>query len=102
MAKTDTVQKIKRLHTHTVVFEAVNDVECACLALLGQTTSAIARETGLSESQVQYRVSKAGIKRWDFRNGRSTLAREMIERCYGSAQKEVEHQIAPKFAKYKG
>jgi hypothetical protein len=90
-----------RLHTHTVVFDAGDDVECAVRALLGQTTRAIVAATGLSESQVQYRVSKAGINRWDFRNGKTALAKKVVEMGRGMASRHVEVEIAPQFEKLK-
>ncbi len=100
MAKTDIIEKAKRLHTHRVVFTANDDVECAVRALLGQSTRAISKSTGLSESQVQYRVSKAGIDRWAFRNGETPLATKMIDLGYSHAQREVVNGIAPKFARF--
>lgn len=88
----------KRLHTHKVVFTAQDDVECAIRALLGQSTVAIAAATGLSESQVQYRVSKARINRWEFRNGQSWMAKQMIRQMRPVASSHVANHIAPQFS----
>lgn len=87
----------KRLHTHRIVFTANDDVEVAIRALLGQSTDAIVAATGLNPGQVQYRVTKAGINRWEFRHGRTPLAKQMINLGRGAAQSEVVKTIAPKF-----
>lgn len=89
--------KHKPTHTHTVIFTAPDDVECAIRALLGQTTRAIMEQTGLSSGQVQYRVKKAGISRADFRHGRTDLARHMFQIGRGPALRIVRHEIAPKW-----
>lgn len=102
MAQTDNIQQAaRRIHTHTVVFESSQDVECACRALLGQTTDAICRETGLSKGQVQYRIHKAQIDRMAYRHGRTSFSKVVIDNCYGMAEQIVSKNIAPKFAKLK-
>lgn len=93
-----THEQARRLHTHKIVFDAGDDVECAIRALLGQSTEAIMLATGLSAGQVQYRISKAQINRWDFRHGRTQLASEMIARLHPHATAVVRRDIAPKFS----
>lgn len=86
-----------RLHTHKVVFVVEQDVECAARALLGQSTRAIAAATRLTEYQVQYRVSKAGIDRWAVRHEQTPLSHKLVEAGIGMTRDFVEYKIAPKF-----
>ena len=83
--------------THTVTFADVQDAECAARGLLGFTTRAIARETGLSPWQVQYRLSKARIKRQDYRNGVTAIAKHMLFLGKAVALRQVKRDIAPRF-----
>jgi hypothetical protein len=87
-----------KLHTHTVVFKQGSDEDFAArYGLMGQTTKAISRQTGLSESQVQYRLTKAGVKRSEFRNGTSKFAKRLLDAGLKMAGREVRNKIAPKF-----
>jgi len=58
----------------------VDDHTCIFLASLGFSTRYICKRTDLSESQVLYRLKKAGLtsanhaSRSDFRNGESPMA----------------------------
>ena len=100
MTKAAQQKQATRLHTHTVIFRDGDDVEVAIRALLGQSTKAICKATGLPPHQVQYRVSKAGINRWDFRHGRTPLAQQMIEAGWQPALQQVSQKITPKFAQF--
>jgi hypothetical protein len=57
-----------------------DDHVCVLLASLGFSTAYICKRTGLSESQVTYRIQKAGLtlanhmSRSDFRNGSSPFS----------------------------
>jgi hypothetical protein len=51
-----------------------HDLECALLGKAGWHTSAIANATNLSPSQVQYRLGLAGVKRRDYRDGKSEMS----------------------------
>lgn len=94
-------REAQRLHTHTVVFQdGDNDSECAARALLGQSTQAIMRATGLSESQVLYRVRKAGVDRWAMRNENNQLSTKIVQAGIGLARQHVNWEIAPKWAKF--
>jgi hypothetical protein len=97
MGKTKLKKTAARMHTHRVVFTANDDIEVALRALMGQSTQAIVDATGLNPGQVQYRVTKAGINRWEFRHGRTPLANRMIEMGRGIARRQVDNEIAPKF-----
>jgi hypothetical protein len=94
------VEKAKRLHTHTVVFQNPVEVDCAVRAMLGQTTNAIAQATGLSPFQVMYRIHKAGIRRADYRNCTSETAQVCYNVMNTALDKEVRAEITPKFVKY--
>jgi hypothetical protein len=51
-----------------------DDFECVLLGSLGFSTRLIQSRTGLTPSQVGYRLRRAGVKRADYRNGESPLA----------------------------
>jgi len=55
-----------------------DDFGVATLANFGWHTKAIARETGLTPSQVTYRCQRAGIKRGDYRNGLNEHSRRVL------------------------
>lgn len=54
------------------------DAMVVALGNRGMTAKAIARETGLSESQVRTRLSKQGLHLWDVRNGITPQARHQL------------------------
>ena len=54
------------------------DFKVATLANFGWHTRAIAHVTGLTESQVNYRCQRAGIRRKDYRDGSNEHARRIL------------------------
>jgi hypothetical protein len=55
----------------------------AILAAMGQSNRSIMRYVDLSEGQINYRLllaRKRGVRRTDFRNGESALAKQIIKR----------------------
>ena len=70
--------------------ENPTDLQVLVLARLGQHTRSIAQKTGLSESQVQYRVINGNCKgiRREFRDGQTLEFRW----CYDSLGKHIEHK----------
>jgi hypothetical protein len=54
------------------------DFQVALLGSMGFSTTFIQKETGLTEGQVSYRLSKAAIKRKDYRDGESGEAEMVI------------------------
>ena len=67
------------------VFTTDRDREAARLGEKGFSTQYITQETGLSSSQVQYRLNKAGIRRSDFRNGLTIAARKVAREPISAA-----------------
>lgn len=63
-----------------VQWTSEEDLQCAILASLGFSTKHIMNVTGLTQCQVTYRLNKAHIKRADYRNGTSDMAKRVIER----------------------
>jgi hypothetical protein len=61
------------------------DLHAAVLGSLGMTTDAIAAATGLTPSQVNYRLRIAGVKRADYRRGTSVLAVKVISMAKADA-----------------
>lgn len=65
------------------------DLQCAILAALGFSTQMIAERTGLTNSQITYRLKKAAIKRADYRNGESAMAQRVLERSIPQRNTQV-------------
>lgn len=61
-----------------VTWTSDDELRCAILAGMGFSTQFIMEETGLTQSQVTYRLNKAQIKRADYRNGGSAMAERMM------------------------
>lgn len=61
-----------------VTWTSDDELRCAILAGMGFSTQFIMEETGLTQSQITYRLKKAAIKRADYRNGGSAMAERML------------------------
>lgn len=61
-------------------FTEANDFTAALMGDLGFSTHAVVEMTGLTKSQVGYRLNKFGIKRANYRNGVSLGARVVLQR----------------------
>lgn len=59
----------------------------------GQSTKSISSYTGLSKSQVLYRLKLENVKRADYRNGTSAVARALIRHTQAVANQRL-RQIA--------
>jgi hypothetical protein len=66
-----------------------DNFRCLLLADFGFSTEYIRKETGLTPSQVSYRVRKYGIKRKYYRDGTSLGAKAVM----GQAMHEVEPKM---------
>lgn len=55
-----------------------NDLRAVILAQLGISKWKIAKETGLSEGQISYRMKLLGIKLSDYRNGENFISQRVI------------------------
>ena len=70
-----------------------DDFTCTLLGSLGFSTKLIMARTGLSPSQIGYRLRVGGIKRSDYRDGESPLADSMLERGQSIAISTVEDHL---------
>jgi len=59
------------------------------LASLGMSDRCIMERTGYTQSQVTYRLRQSGIKRRDYRDGSSTMARRVIDRVIPSRVSDI-------------
>src|SRR3546814_3657509 len=68
----------------------VTDQDVGDIGEAGWHTRAIAEATGLTPSQVLYRLRQAGVKRANYRNGDSDMAKIMLQanRAHGNERKE--------------
>jgi hypothetical protein len=91
---------MSRINRHRITFEAAVDAECVVLARLGQHTRAIAAKVGLTPSEVQYRILKAGGKgaRRQFRDGKSTEFEWCMKAVSRRIKADIQESVVPKFA----
>lgn len=89
--------KKKLKNRHKITFVDDIDVEVAVRGQLGQYTRAIARETGLTESQVQYRLTKATVKRSEYRDGTSWAAQLAMKQVKGTLATQIRRTLPQKF-----
>jgi len=82
-------------------FNTERDREAARLGEKGFATKFIVQETGLSSSQVQYRLNKANIRRADFRNGLTVAARKMAREPMSAALNRRIDQLCRRIDKLK-
>lgn len=85
---------------HKVTFAGYSDAQCVALAMLGQSTRTIQRETKLTPSQIQYRLTKAknveGNKngyRVAWRNGDSPVVQKIKNDMLSVIRRDVQARI---------
>jgi hypothetical protein len=78
---------------------AVQEVQVLIRAKNGWTTQAIAHDTGLTKSQVAYRIKKglAIGERARFRNGDTWVAQEALRVTARGIINEVAKEVSPKY-----
>lgn len=89
---------------HRITYELETDIVTVALASMGRSTKQIQRATGLSASQITYRLAKAkrgeGMSegyRTAWRNGTSETARLIEETFLGSVKDHVADVLPPLF-----
>ena len=73
-----------------------DELDCGILAKMGMSTKCIMEETGLTHCQVTYRLNKAGIKRKDYRDGKSDFARLVMRRMMPSTNRDKQSVLGVK------
>lgn len=68
---------MKKDNRHKITFLDAEDLEVVVRGALGQSTKAIQSKTRLTPCQITYRLAKANIRRMDYRNGESSVARQV-------------------------
>lgn len=74
---------MKRANPQPVNFKNTKDLEVLVLGSLGFGTDFIVRKTGLTYSQVLYRLRKGEVKRSEYRDGTGFAARIALETAHG-------------------
>jgi hypothetical protein len=69
------------------------DFLCCALGQLGLSTETIAAQTGLSVHQVTYRLGVGHVKRADYRNGTSPIARRVMDFAKRQLEPAIEKQL---------
>jgi DNA-binding Lrp family transcriptional regulator len=89
-----------------ITFESVSDQSAIILARIGQGNREIARQTGLSGNQINYRLRKAKDAleqdsgfRVNWRNGKDPLVGRILKDYSSIMAAEIERKIVPKIAK---
>jgi hypothetical protein len=81
-----------------ITFADDNDLFCAFLGEVGWHSRAISERTNLTESQVNYRLKKAEIKRKSYRDGESKTAELVVRNCAGQIMPKLRRTLGKKFA----
>ncbi|MGW8180197.1 MAG: hypothetical protein ACWGQW_15770 [bacterium] len=82
---------------HKITFQDDNDLLVAFLGEIGWHTRAIAQKCNITEGMVQYRLSKAGVSRKDYRNGVSDSSSIVINECQDVITNELREVLPPQF-----
>jgi hypothetical protein len=77
------------------------DFEVLYLGACGQSTRFIQSQTGLTACQIQYRLSKDGIRRADFRNGESIYSGYILKLARPWISKSLNKSLVPKYRSLK-
>lgn len=98
-------KEARKLCTHTIVFTDHTDKLVAVRAMQGRTTKAIAHELGITESEAQYRITKAQNSmntrfRSDYRSGNGGMAQKILRATEHICLNVVERKIAPQFTPF--
>jgi hypothetical protein len=78
-----------------------DDFQAALLGSLGFSTTCICNKTGLTSGQVMYRLSKASIRRMDYRNGDSAVASVVLKDMEAMAASKVREHIKREWKRHK-
>lgn len=86
---------------HIITFGDPVDLEVVTRAACGQYSRAIAKATGLSVAQVQYRLRKsgAGTDRQEFREGSSRFSKLIMSKVGPQISGTYKSELLPKFEK---
>ncbi len=72
-------------------------LQAGILGSIGWSTSAIMRETHLSPGQISYRLKKFDVRRMDYRDGISPVARSIFRRHKIIAEKALRKKLRKLF-----
>ncbi len=93
---------------HKITFEDAQDIEAIALAQLGFSNKYIQSCTPLTECQITYRLTKGKLAeglpkgqgyRTQFRNGTSSMARQVIEYMLPGIRRNVRKELPKHFVK---
>jgi hypothetical protein len=91
---------------HRITFESTLESTVVSLGMLGRSTEQICLVTGLTPCQVAYRLTKAknamglpsGVGfRSSWRDGSSSVAKQVQSLVFSKLQKKVQRELPPKF-----
>ena len=77
-----------------------NDFHCALLGGMGFSSKYISSQTGLTVSQIGYRLRLSSIKRSDYRNGESSLSGTVLNQVRGVATPGLKQHLRNVVGKY--
>lgn len=92
-------RKPKTIPMKVSFFGQDTDMKVALMGGLGFSTRAIQKETGLTHCQILYRLNKAKIKRSDYRNGESPIAKHILWRGKGRVDYVVRERLEEQIKK---
>jgi hypothetical protein len=88
------MEATKRAKPRRVDFELYkDDFEAALLGSLGFSTRYIQSKTKLTNGKITYRLKKASVKRMEYRNGQSDIAKLVLRNLRPTVERELHHYL---------
>lgn len=93
-----TYPKLKATPRRVDLLNNPADFQCVALGAQGFSTKFLSERTGLTPCQVTYRLHAASIRRCDYRNGHSAVAKALLKTTQDTVDalmtKHIKHQLA--------
>lgn len=95
-----TYPKLKTTPRRVDLLNDPADFQCAALGAQGFSTKFLMERTGLSACQVTYRLHAASVRRCDYRNGHSQVAKALLKQTQDTVDKIVAKHLRHKIAEF--
>lgn len=93
--------RLRRFHFHRVDFlNKIDDFQVALMGQFGFSNKAIQKKVNYSNSQITYRLRKAKIRRFEYRNGENELSQLIIAGTARTAAKQLRQEASRKLLLY--
>ena len=90
-----TIQK-SYTFSKTRIYKDQRTYQAGILGALGLSTRAIQNNTDLTAGQILYRLKKIGVKRQDYRNGQSSIAKYVLNKAKNYTRQQITEMVKEK------